>query len=182
MLCPSSKRRCLSNGVVTRLLADFPRGTLGLPLPPSTRPSTNQKEIIFPIGLKGLVKPEGLSLDSAQHRPGAKSNSQQAAHTSSQHATSEFHPRDAPCPRVRGFGVPTPWLSGFPLRGCRVLRSLAVGVPTPWPSGPPLPGRAGLASPQPLRPGCFCPPRPVAPHHWRSLLVVSRALRNGKVF
>lgn len=92
----SKKMTSLTNGVFLRLHSEVGKKFLNqwrsMEL---SNLHTNHNEIILPIGLKLLVKPERLRLDSAQHGPRAKEEkkvSSGQAPPESTHSASPTHP------------------------------------------------------------------------------------------
>lgn len=128
--------------------------------PRTLPPGTNHNEIVLPVGLKHLVKPERLRPDSAQHGPEAEEGKSAWPGTLGAHV-GQSHPPSAPravAPPPRAFSQD--------------------GPPRPRPRPPRRPASVSTAT---RATGLFFP-CPSASHHWRSRLVVSCVLRDWKVF
>lgn len=136
-----------------------------------SNPHTNHNEIILAIGLKLLVKSERLRLDSAQHGPRAKEEKKSALgrHPLRAHIRPVPSTQSAPGQvllRPRGFTQD----AADPNREAS----------TPGPRLHSSQGQGALLSlPEAEAQG---EKSPLASHHWRSRPVVSRVLKDWKVF
>lgn len=111
-----------------------------------SNPHTNHNEIILSIGLKLLVKPECLRLDSAQHGPRAKEETKVScgqAPSENTHSASPTHPVRPWAGVIAASGFHSGWGRSKP-RGLDA-----------WPTSPqpPRPRGSSLLAPRPLTTG-----------------------------